>query len=118
VQPYVPAIEDGEVSLVCLGGELSHAVLKRAAAGDFRVQSDYGGSVEPHRPTAAERALVRSVLDAVGETAYARIDVVTTAQGPLLMEVEVIDPELFLPLDPAAAARFARVLAGRLAATR
>ena len=117
VQPYVPAIEDGEVSLVCLGGELSHAVIKRAAAGDFRVQSDYGGSVEPHRPTDAERSLARAVLDVAGDTSYARIDFVTTADGPLLMEVELIDPKLFLPNDPKSAPRFARVLADRLVAS-
>jgi glutathione synthase/RimK-type ligase-like ATP-grasp enzyme len=118
VQPYLPAIEAGEVSLVYLGGELSHAVRKRPAAGDFRVQHEHGGSVEPHRATVGERALAQSVLDVAGMTAYARIDLVETADGPVLMEAELIDPELFLGVDDGAAPRFARVLADRLLTAR
>ena len=108
VQPYLPTIEDGEVSLVCLGGELSHAVLRRPAAGDFRVQHEHGGSVAPHRPTPAERALAQAVLGAVGAD-HLRADRRRRrrAQGPLLMEAELIEPELYLPVEPAAAARFA-----------
>ena len=114
VQPYEPAIEEGEVSLVYFGGELSHAVRKRPAAGDFRVQHEHGGSVERHRATTAEQAIAEAVLAAAGATAYARIDLISTAGGPLLMEAELVDPELFLALDPQAAPRLARVLADML----
>ena len=111
VQPYLPEVEAGEVSLMYFGGELSHAVLKRPARGDFRVHAEHGGSVATHVPTEAERAVADAVLAAIPVPAtYARIDLVTTAGGPLLMEAELIDPELFLPFDAAAAPRFADVL--------
>ncbi len=116
VQPYVEAVEAGEVSLMYFGGELSHAVRKLPAGGDFRVQSEHGGTVEPHTPTPAERAVAGEILDAVpGEATYARIDLVTTARGPHLMEAELIEPELFLAADPQAAPRFADVLVDLLA---
>ena len=115
MQPYVRAVEAGEVSLMFFGGELCHAVRKVPAAGDFRVQAEHGGSVEQHHPTAAELALALAVLGAAPDaTTYARIDLVTTAAGPLLMEAELIEPELFLARHPAAAPRFAEVLAGLL----
>lgn len=113
VQPYLDAVEDGEVSLVFFGGELSHAVRKVPAAGDFRVHAEHGGSVEHHEPTGAELAVARAVFEAAPHRAtYGRIDLVTTAAGPLLMEAELIEPELFLTRDPRAAARFAGVLLG------
>jgi glutathione synthase/RimK-type ligase-like ATP-grasp enzyme len=115
VQPYLPEVEDGEVSLVLFAGEPSHAVRKRPAAGDFRVQEEHGGVVLPHEPTAAELEVARGVLDALPwAPAYARIDLVTTADGPLLMEAELIEPELFLRAEPAAAGRFADVLVADL----
>jgi glutathione synthase/RimK-type ligase-like ATP-grasp enzyme len=115
VQPYLPEIEDGEVSLVLFAGELSHAVRKAPAAGDFRVQEEHGGTVLLHDPTPAERAVARMVLDAVPwPTTYARIDLVVTQDGPLLMEAELIEPELFLRAAPEAAGRFADVLVADL----
>ncbi len=111
VQPYLPEVEAGEVSLMYFGGELSHAVLKRPARGDFRVHAEHGGSVATHVPTEAERAVADAVLAAIPVPAtYARIDLVTTARGPLLIEAELVDPELFLPFHAAAAPRLADVL--------
>ena len=115
VQPYLPAVVDGEMSLMCFGGVLSHAVRKLPARGDFRVQEEHGGSVVAHEATAAERAVAAAVLEAVPGTAhYARIDLVRGAEGPLLMEAELIEPELFLGADPAAPERFADVLLAQL----
>jgi glutathione synthase/RimK-type ligase-like ATP-grasp enzyme len=117
IQPYVPAVAAGEVSLVLFGGVLSHAVRKLPASGDFRVQEEHGGTVVAHVAAAAEHELAASVLAAVPVApAYARIDVVTTARGPLLMEAELIEPELFLAADRDAPARFAAVLAQHAAA--
>ncbi len=118
IQPYVRAVESGEVSLMYFDGVLSHAVRKLPAGGDFRVQVEHGGSVEPHVATAAECAVADAVLAAVPAPAcYARIDLVTAEQGPLLMEAELIEPELFLPDDRGAPARFAEVLARRIRAS-
>lgn len=115
VQPYLPQVQDGEVSLVLFAGGFSHAVRKVPARGDFRVQEEFGGAVVPHEPTDAERAVARAVLDALPwAPAYARIDLVTTPEGPVLMEAELIEPELFLRFADGAAGRFADVLVADL----
>jgi glutathione synthase/RimK-type ligase-like ATP-grasp enzyme len=111
VQPFEPAVLDGERSLLYFDGELSHAVRKVPAAGDYRVHIEYGGTVESYAPTPAERAVAAAALAAApGPLAYARVDLVTTARGPAIMELELIEPALFLRTDDAAAARFAASL--------
>jgi glutathione synthase/RimK-type ligase-like ATP-grasp enzyme len=98
-QPFLPALQsEGELSLVYLGGELSHAVRKIPAPGDFRVQPQYGGSVEPVRPTAAAIELAEAALAAApGEPLYARADMIRDERGDLrLIELELIEPVLFL----------------------
>lgn len=112
VQPLVPSIlSDGEVSLIYLGGELSHAVRKVAKAGDYRVQHEHGGTVQPHTPTRAEIEVAEATLAAVpAPCAYARVDLVSAPDGPMLMEVELIEPQLFLEQAPGSADRFAAVL--------
>jgi glutathione synthase/RimK-type ligase-like ATP-grasp enzyme len=113
VQPFVDeVVTEGEWSFVFFGGEYSHAVLKRPAAGDFRVQSDFGGAKTLARPEARLVAAARAALDAAGgPLPYARVDAVESGGGLLLMELELIDPELFFSKDPGAAERFARALA-------
>ena len=116
VQPFVTSVaEAGEVSLVYFGGRFSHAIRKQPAAGDFRVQDMYGGTVHPHQPTAAELAVAEAVLARTpAPTTYARIDLVEFAGAPALMEAELIEPELFLGATAEAAMNFARVLGGML----
>jgi glutathione synthase/RimK-type ligase-like ATP-grasp enzyme len=115
VQPFLPEVtRDGEWSFVFLGGALSHAVRKRPAAGDFRVQREHGGSVEGVTPPAALRREAESVAALLpGPCAYARVDGVVVEDRLCLMEVELIEPELFLAHHPRAAARLAdAILAG------
>jgi glutathione synthase/RimK-type ligase-like ATP-grasp enzyme len=108
VQPFEPGVLHGERSLVFLGGAYSHAVRKIPAAGDFRVHEFYGGRVELHTPSDAELAVAALTLRAVGhELAYARVDLVDTVEGPKVMELELIEPELFFSYVPSAADRFA-----------
>jgi hypothetical protein len=125
VQDFVPEIvAEGEWSLLFFDGRYSHAVLKRPSGGDYRVQSQHGGSVEPVEPPAELIDSARQVLDATralgfDEPAYARVDgVVCRGQRPLLrfhlMELEVIEPALFLAGRPDAAERFAANLYERL----
>lgn len=118
VQRFVPEIvSEGEWSLVFLGGEYSHAVRKRPKAGDFRVQSDHGGRATPEAPPAWVLEGARRVLDSLAETpVYARVDGVAAGGRLLLMELECIDPSLFLGAHPPAAERLARLLTSRLAA--
>lgn len=120
VQAFVPDIQGaGERSLVYLDGEYSHALEKRPAPGDWRVQDDYGGTVHPHVPTPEELEVAQAALAAApGDLLYARVDLVSYAGTPRVIELELIEPELFLRLEPTAAGRLARGLARRLTGQR
>lgn len=107
IQQYIPEIVDGEVSLLYFGGEFSHAVMKRAKAGDFRSHPIWGASVEKYIPSAEELGVGNVVLNAIDPTEYARIDFVNTSKGPLIIEVELIDPFLFFDMFPETAEVFA-----------
>ncbi len=111
VQEFIPEIRDGEVSLVYAGGAFSHAVVKRAKDGDFRVQKDFGGSVEPIIPATGLLAFCDTVMAHVpASCVYARVDVVDSARGPLLMELELIEPELYFSIVAGSAERMARAI--------
>src|SRR5690606_2863727 len=101
VQPYLPEIAAlGEWSLLYFGGTFSHAVLKTPAAGDYRVQTQYGGLTQALQPpaqllSAAQQAL--TITDQlIGEAlTYARVDGVMVDDAFVLMELELIEPYLF-----------------------
>ncbi|MGN6258962.1 MAG: ATP-grasp domain-containing protein [Solirubrobacterales bacterium] len=106
VQPFLPSLEEqGEVSLIYIGGKLAHAVRKRPAPGDFRVQSIWGGTVSREEPSGAEIELAEGVLAEFKEVPlYARVDLVAGLDGePCLIELELIEPNLYLGEHPAAA---------------
>jgi glutathione synthase/RimK-type ligase-like ATP-grasp enzyme len=109
LQEFVPEIQtQGEISLIFFGGELSHAVHKHPNTGDFRVQKRFGGRVSFHQATKEESAFGQQVLKTLAVAPlYARVDLVHHANGPMLMELELIEPELYLDLAPSGAARFA-----------
>ena len=115
VQPYMPEIAAGERSVVVLGGEISHVILKRAAPGDFRVQEEYGGRSELSTITAAERELVGRVMRLLAPTPlYARVDLLRAISGPQLMELELIEPELFFHLASGSPEMFVTALERRM----
>jgi glutathione synthase/RimK-type ligase-like ATP-grasp enzyme len=112
VQPFAPEVpRDGEYSFMFIDGEFSHAAIKRAGRGEFRVQTEHGGSVSP---VSVDAALVRQaahVLAAVTEKPlYARVDGISRGGAFLLMELELIEPNLFLDLDDGATANFAQAI--------
>jgi glutathione synthase/RimK-type ligase-like ATP-grasp enzyme len=119
IQPFVEEIQTrGEWSLIFIEAEMTHAVLKRPAAGEFRVQPRLGGTVETPPVPDAVRAVGRAALAALPvPSLYARIDGVETAGGFQIMEVEVNEPGLFFPHAPAAATRFAEALLRRVSST-
>lgn len=120
LQPYLPGVqESGELSLVFVEGEFTHAVRKRPARGDFRVHDDHGGSVTAETPARDELAAARAALAAVGEPVlYARVDLVRDAGGnPLVMELEVVEPELFFRFSEDAVARLVGAIRRRLKGT-
>jgi glutathione synthase/RimK-type ligase-like ATP-grasp enzyme len=115
-QPFLPEIvREGEHSLLFFDGVLSHAVLKRPRDGDFRVQWAHGGREVPVTPAASTVAEARAVLDAAPSAGlYARVDGVLRDGRLLLMELEQIEPYLFLGGAPGSAERFVRALCARL----
>lgn len=117
VQPFVDEIvRDGEWSVLFFGGAYSHAVLKRAKAGDFRVQNDFGGTAERREPPPEVLDGARRILDAAPATLYARVDGVAIDGVFTLMELELIEPALFLGQDAEAPGRMARVVFSAAAA--
>jgi glutathione synthase/RimK-type ligase-like ATP-grasp enzyme len=107
---------EGEQSLVLFGDRLSHAVIKRPPKGEFRVQEQYGGVNVPFTPDRAVVDECRRIVAALPERpVYARVDGVRTATEWLLMEVELIEPTLFLFTSGAGPNRFAAAIAERLA---
>jgi hypothetical protein len=116
VQELAPEVtDDGEWSLVFFGGVWSHAVLKRPAPGDFRVQEELGGTPRPERPhpTLVEQA-ARIVASLPVPPAYARVDGILRDGSFLLMELELIEPALYLGTSDVAADRFAEAVLGSL----
>lgn len=113
VQPYLSAIaEEGEISFVMIGGELSHALLKRPKAGDYRIQSAYGGVETPYAPPKEDLDAAKAVLAALDQVPlYARVDMLRANDGGLLlMELELIEPFLYPLQGPELGERFARAL--------
>lgn len=99
VQPLQRAIlEGGEMTLVAFDGRFSHAVLKRAKPGDFRVQDDHGGTVHAYRPSDEEIAFCEAAMRSCAPTpAYGRVDMIRDNDGRLaVMELELFEPELWL----------------------
>ncbi|HET7189583.1 MAG TPA: hypothetical protein VFI52_15635 [Gemmatimonadaceae bacterium] len=119
VQPFVDSIvETGEWSLVFIDGAYSHAVLKRPRAGDFRVQEEHGGSAQVLDPAPETIAAARRVLAAAGpmgtNSLYARVDGCIVRDAFVLMELELIEPTLYLGTSHAAAGRLADAVLERL----
>jgi len=112
VQPFLKEIQtDGEWSLCFFGERFSHAVLKRPRPGDFRVQSDHGGIHEAAQVPAQVLSQAEAALNAAGrQTVYARVDGCMVSGTFRLMELELLEPGLFLSADPAAPGRLADAL--------
>lgn len=112
LQAFMPEIvHEGEWSLVFYNGTYSHGLLKRAKAGDFRVQSDHGGSVHVMDIPLAIQQQAAAMLQVLKHMpCYARVDGVIRDGQLILMELELLEPELFLELDKEAAPRFASAI--------
>jgi glutathione synthase/RimK-type ligase-like ATP-grasp enzyme len=118
IQPYLPNISaEGEYSLFYFGGILSHSIIKRPAQGDFRVQEQYGGTEKAIPAPEAAKILAQRALAATaaitetGTLAYARVDLLRDGDGAFrLMELELIEPSLFLQFAPDKGAAFAQAL--------
>lgn len=106
IQPFLCAIQtEGEHSFIFINGQLSHALIKRAAPGDYRIQSLYGGSEVPITAAPSDRASAEAVMALLPfdqAPLYARIDMVRLDDGRLaLIEAEMIEPYLYPEQGPA-----------------
>jgi glutathione synthase/RimK-type ligase-like ATP-grasp enzyme len=112
IQPLVEEIgRTGEFSLMLFDGEYSHAVVKRPKEGDFRVQEYHGGVTLPCKapPAGAIRLAQAALAAAPAKATYARVDIVPDDEGTLMiMELELIEPSLFLDHAPDGGAAFTR----------
>lgn len=126
IQPYLSQVDDhGETALIYVGGEFSHAarkaaILSRDMSWSTGIYADE--KVVATEPSAAERNLADLILETLpsivpeaASMAYARIDLLPSPDGPVVLELELTEPSLFLGLDPQAPARaaaaFARIVA-------
>ena len=118
LQPFAEEIaRDGEYSYTFIDGDFSHATLKRAQTetGEFRVQTEHGGSVDPVDAPAALIEQAARVLSVLSERPlYARVDGIARGSAFLLMELELIEPNLFLAESDGAVDRLARAIVSRL----
>jgi glutathione synthase/RimK-type ligase-like ATP-grasp enzyme len=117
IQPFLPSISDeGEYSIIIFGGGFSHAVVKRPKAGDYRVQPHLGGSEQRCDPPEGAIRLAKAALGAAPtEAAYARVDMVRDLNGELaVIELELIEPALWLQHAPDRGALFATAILERL----
>lgn len=117
-QPFLKSIIiEGEISLIYTLGEFSHAIIKRPKQGDFRVQEEHGGLFEWYLPEAEAFEASTKALEAVpgysAETPllYARVDLARCPDGTLgLMELELIEPSLYLDLHESSPLNFANAI--------
>ena len=115
LQEFMPEVRAGELACVFFNGDFSHAFARVPAADEFRVNSQYGGRLEPRVPGADVVHQARAVLDALAQLPlYARVDGVLRDGRFILMELELIEPGLALDLAPDAADRFADATLQRL----
>lgn len=113
IQPFQHSVlSDGELSLMVFGETYTHAVQKIAKPGDFRVQDDWGGTVHPYTPSAEEIQVALDATSAVSPLpAYARVDMIRDNEGQLsIMELELLEPELWFRFYPDAAGVFAKTI--------
>jgi glutathione synthase/RimK-type ligase-like ATP-grasp enzyme len=116
IQPLIEEIaRTGEYSLMLFDGEFSHAVIKRPKEGDFRVQEEHGGITLPSAAPPGAVELAQAALAAApAKASYARVDIVPDDEGVLrIMELELIEPALFLDYEPGAAEAFAAAILSR-----
>ena len=109
-QPFVESvIDEGEYSVFYFDGLVSHTVVKTPRRRDFRVQEEHGGTIREIGAPAGLEAAARRAFDAVKpRPLYARIDLVRGASGSwMVMEIELIEPSLYLRSSAGAPARLA-----------
>ena len=118
LQPFqYNIVTKGEISMMVFNGNFTHAILKKAKAGDFRVQDDFGGSIQDYTPTDEEIEFAEASVKACNELPmYARVDIFEDNDGCIaLSELELIEPELWFRSNPDAAKFLAQSIKQKIA---
>lgn len=113
IQPFLNnVLTQGEYSFIVINGKYTHAVLKIATQGDFRVQDDHGGTVQSYEATDLEKQFAENVAASCASLPlYARVDVINDNEGkPTVTELEIIEPELWFRFYPEAATALAEAV--------
>lgn len=113
IQPFMPnIISEGEYSLFFFSGQYSHAILKTPAESEFRSQEEHGGEIRSIVPQDKLLKRARQAMDTLSPAPlYARIDFIRNdADDFLVMELELIEPSLYLRMDAQAPGRFAAAI--------
>lgn len=117
VQEFLPEIAEGELSMVFFDGVFSHAIRKRPPPGEFRSNSRYRPTLSAATPPRDVTMQGAACLRALPEMPlYARVDGVVRHDQLIVIEVEVLEPALFMDREPASAERFAEATLRRLGA--
>jgi glutathione synthase/RimK-type ligase-like ATP-grasp enzyme len=116
LQPFLTEIQTaGEISLLFFNGVFSHAVVKTPVKDEFRIQSQFGGTYLPYTPDANLLATAENIIEAFGgDLLYARVDGVFHNGKFLLMELELIEPDLYFETNTQAKDNFIAALAERI----
>jgi glutathione synthase/RimK-type ligase-like ATP-grasp enzyme len=120
VQPYLSDVDtDGETGLLFFDGQFSHAIRKGPILRDGAPEIDglfAFGDITARDPSDAEKALAASVLAALPHPTplYARVDLLPSPDGPLLLELELVEPSLFFATSAGSADRLAEAVQKRL----
>ena len=105
-------LSSGEIAVMLFGGEYSHSVLKKAKKGDFRVQDDFGGSVEIINPSLEIIELAEKTVKSLKTMPlYARVDIIfDNGSNPVISELELIEPELWFRFKEESAFKLAEIV--------
>lgn len=110
IQPFLSEIQEiGEISMLFFGGNFSHAIKKIPKSGDFRVQKQFGSKYLRFIPDEVLISTGKNIVEIAGkDSAYARVDGILTKNGFLLMEIEMIEPDLYFEYDQDAPLRYVK----------
>ena len=105
-------ISSGEIAVMIFGGQYSHSVLKKAKKGDFRVQDDFGGSVEKINPPLKIIELAEKTVKSLKSMPlYARVDIIfDNGNNPVISELELVEPELWFRFKEESAYKLAEIV--------
>lgn len=105
-------LSTGEIAVMIFGGEYSHSVLKKTKKGDFRVQDDFGGSVEKIIPSLEIIELAEKTVKSLKTMPlYARVDIIfDNVSNPVISELELIEPELWFRFKEESAYKLAEIV--------